>query len=158
MTITQSRPSPTTQREGEVCNADLESPQAEGGAERTRGATLHSAITVGSRAARWVRSEFTLPAVFSEQAPAVEEVRRYAREAAYAGPSGPMRAAGVAWCHLAATPTLVVSRVWAWTWQRPARLIVIAGTTKCLAEIPAVEWAVDNLIKPGAGFALWLFL
>lgn len=121
-------------------------------------ATLHSAITVSKRIGRRIGATFSLPHVLAERQPSAEEIRDYARTAAYAGETGPRRALGLAWCHLVAVPTLVVSRVWAWTWQRPARAIVVTLTLKALSELGPVEWVADNVIKPGADFALWLFL
>ena len=162
MTDTQRRPAPYTRMDTErkyaVCNADSAAPQAGASTAGRQPSTLQSAITHGDGLVRWVRATFAPPSILTVQAPALQELREYARTAAYAGPSGPIRAAGIAWCHLVATPVLVVSRLWAWTWQRPARAIVIAATVKALSELPPVEWAVDQLIKPGVDFALWLFL
>lgn len=127
---------------------------------------LHSAITerhdrpVDERA--WLArfgAYMTPPALLAEREPAVDEIREYARRAAYTPKTdGPVRAAGIAWCHAVAVPALVASRLWAWVWQRPARFLVVAATVKALSFLPPVAWAVDHLLVPVLDAAVWLFL
>ncbi|MDW3849637.1 hypothetical protein NMK34_23775 [Micromonospora sp. BRA006-A] len=128
--------------------------------------TLHSPITASdagpgwtSRAAGWLRGFFALPSPLAERAPAVEQILDYARNAPWtARTDGPLRAAGVAFCWLVAVPAVVALRVAEWPFTRPSRLLFTALTVKLLAELPPVEWFTDHIVKPGADWALWLFL
>lgn len=97
--------------------------------------------------------------MLTERRPAAEQMRAYARRARYTEHlTGPRRALGVAWCNGVAIPYIAWSRTKEWVAERPARFLAVAVTTKLLSELPPVEWAVDNVIKPGAAFALWLFV
>ncbi|MFC6017821.1 hypothetical protein ACFP2T_16590 [Plantactinospora solaniradicis] len=101
---------------------------------------------------------WTPPAMLTERRPAAEQMRLYARRARYAPSTGPRRALGVAWCNCVAVPYVAWVRAREWVIERPARFVGAAITVKLLSELPPVEWAVDNVIKPGAAFALWLFV
>lgn len=155
-----------TQGEAALCNAD----SADLPAERETGPmdveTLHSAITDSGRrpfdTAAWLArfgAYCTPPPLLTERRPALDTMRVYATRGRYA-PSlhGGVRALGLAWYRGVAAPSLVGARVWEWLTERPARFVVAAVTVKLLTYLPPVAWLVDHLIKPGADFALWLFL
>lgn len=153
---------PVTDRNSAVCNADSTDVPAErvtsGSVRETLQSALDSAIT---DRAWWpyVADLLHPPAVLAEQTPAVEQIRRYAHRGQWtASTSGPVRAAGVAWCYLVAIPATVGARYAEWVWQRPARLLVVAATVKALTCLPPIGWAVDHVIVPAVDAALRLFL
>lgn len=169
MTVTEQRrrPSPTprtetppkvTERVTETCNAEAQVPAVERETAPSGPNLLQSAITHGERL--WVRSRgyWTLPPLLTEHPPTADTITAYARRAGYTGTTGPKRAAGILWAYSLAIPTLAASRLWAWTWERPGRLVTVAVTVKLLSFTPPFAWTVDHLIKPGVNAALWLFL
>lgn len=115
--------------------------------------TLHSALTerypwlVG--VARRAAEEFRLPSLFTEQAPAVQTLRRYAHDGLWTRkPDGLVRALGIAWCYGIGIPVTVYSRYREWLWQRPSRAIFGVLTMWLLAQLPPVAWSLDHLVKP----------
>jgi len=155
-----------TKRNSELGSSELQPPRPRRPSPRPRPETLHSEITESdkpkfdlSALAERARAFWTPPALLTERRSAAEQMRAYARRARYTPHlSGPRRALGIAWCDGVAVPYTAWSRTKEWAVERPARYLTIAGTVKALSELPPVEWAVDNVIKPGADFALWLFL
>lgn len=144
-----------------VCNADsspaTSGPVTSGDASRTLHSALRSAIT--DRVWPWVADLLHPPAVLAEQAPAVDQIRRYAHQGRWTTSTrGPVRAAGVAWCYLVAIPATVIARYAEWALQRPARALVVAVTVKALTAVPAVGWTADHLITPAVHAALRLAL
>lgn len=143
----------------------FEPPPSERETEVIGGTTLRSPLTEreGGRVVRrvfvWLKGQFEPPALLTERAPAIAEIRRVAHEAPWSGTGGgALRALGLAWCYCVAIPAILRSRLREWVWQQPIRFIAVAVTVKLLAELPPVEWLVDNVIKPGVEFALWLFV
>ncbi|MEO3930935.1 hypothetical protein ABGB07_44900 [Micromonosporaceae bacterium B7E4] len=158
-----------TDRNSEVCNADLRPPPRRRPSPRPRPETLHSAITERDEAPEkpaadrtaWiksVRAYFTPPPMLTERRPAAETMRLYARRGQYAPLTGSRRALGIAWCNAVAVPYTAWSRTKEWVVERPTRYLVVAVTVKLLSELPPVEWTVDTIVKPGAAFVLWLFV
>jgi hypothetical protein len=149
-----------------VCNADSAAIPSKrltsGFSLATLQSALNSAITDRDRLAGWwgyVADLLHPPAVLAEQAPAVDQLRRYAHHARWTSSEhGPVRAAGVAWCYLVAVPVTVAARVTEWVWHRPARALVVAATVKALTYLPPIGWAVDHLVIPTVDAALRLFL
>jgi hypothetical protein len=138
----------------------------EHGTAREGAATLHSPITQSNDRWGWLRGLvlrvkgfLAMPSPLAERAPGIDQLLDYARNAPWtARYDGPMRFAGVAFCWLVAIPAVVGLRIAEWPFTRPARLLFTVLTVKFLSEVPPVEWVTDNVIKPGADFALWLFL
>lgn len=173
MAVTEQRrrpsPQPPTDRQptSTVSNHPLSAGQSPAPAVERETApetpeTLHSPITKSDAGVeRWqkVKAYLVMPSPLAERAPAVAQIKAYAEQAPWtAKADGPVRFAGILYCRLIAIPYIVWSRIREWIWQRPARLLVTAVTVKLLAQLPPAEWAVDHLVKPAVGFALWLFL
>lgn len=155
-----------TDRNSASCNAEPAGAPAERWATRFGLKTLHSALTerdglrgeVAGRAKR-LFVYFAPPALLREQAPAVDQIKEYARHGLWtSNTTGPVRFAGLCWCYLIAIPKTVWSRTSEWVWQRPGRFLTVAVTVKLLTLFPPVGWVVDHLIEPAVQFALWLFL
>lgn len=169
MTVTQSprKPSPfprtetptvVTERVTETCSADPQVPAVERETPAGKPSILQSAITVGSRIVEGVRRYWTFPPLLTVQPPTIDQLKAYARRAAYADKTGVRRACGVVWCYGVAIPATVSSRVWAALWERPGRIFAVWLTVKLLSFTPPVVWAVDHVLTPAARAALWLFL
>jgi hypothetical protein len=158
-------PKTVTDRNSAPCNAEFADRAGERPVPFTTPETLHPAITESNKPELDLRvlldrtrAYWTPPRMLTERRPAAEQMRLYAKRARYAPSTGPRRALGIAWCNGVAVPYTAWSRTKEWIAERPARFLVVAITAKCLSELPPVEWAVDNVIKPGAAFALWLFV
>lgn len=155
-----------TDSDREICNADQDQAAPERETPRQEPSTLQSAITDRNRlwvmvvgGFRRLARYWTPPAILTDQAPAIERIKQYARYGAWTTRTdGPLRAFGIAWCYLVAIPTLVVTRYAEWLCQRPGRFITVSVTVKMLTFLPPIAWAVDHLITPAARFVLRLFL
>lgn len=105
-----------------------------------------------------MRRYWTLPPVFADQPPTIDQIKAYARRAAYTDKTGIRRACGVAWCYMAAIPNTAAARVWSALWERPGRIALVLAVVKLLSFTQPVTWVVNNVLAPGADLALWLFL
>lgn len=155
-----------TQRESALCNAQSLGVPSERETGLSGPESLHSAMTDSDRrpfdTAAWVekfRGHFTPPELLAERRPALDTMRRYALRGRYTeDTAGWRRALGIAWYRGVAAPGLVLSRIWEWVTERPARFLVIAVTVKFLSFLPPVAWLVDHVIHPGSDLLLRVFL
>lgn len=148
----------STESDSESSSAGVAGVSAERETASRTPRSLQSVITQGNRLWEASRAYWSPPALLSVQPPTMETLADYARSAAYTSRVGPVRAAGIAWCYLVAAPALIASRLWAWTLERPGRLLTVAVTTKLLSYTPPLQWATENLVKPTIDAAVWLLI
>lgn len=101
---------------------------------------------------------FTPPAILTDPAAPVPELRKYPRTGRWTSSKGPLRTLAVGYWRLVALPTTAVCRSVEWIAQRPGRAVLVYLLWRLFTVAGPGAWLVKHVGPIIGSIAKWIFL